>query len=83
MSNRDWIIETILIDFGTLSIYNTDYSDGFTLHTGGVYTADSMYKFVDDHKNKSYQEIKEWTEKTFQSLSDKSTWLVCYFGECK
>lgn len=83
MNKRDWIIETTLIDFGTLSVYNQDYTDGFTLHKGGVYTANSMYKFVDDHKHKSYQEIKEWTEKTFRSLSDQSTWLMCYFGECK
>lgn len=83
MSNRNWIIEFDGKFYGELYVYNSDYTDGFTLHKGGVYTAESTYKFVNDHEHKSYKEIKEWTEKTFRSLSDKSTWLMCYFGECK
>lgn len=83
MSKRDWILETHLPEVNKLIVCNEDYSDAFSLHMGGTYTAESMYKFVSDHENKSYKEIKEWTEKTFRSLSDKSTWLMCYFGECK
>jgi hypothetical protein len=83
MIKRDWVMEHFYYDVRKLVIYNDDYTDGFTLHKGGVYTADSMYRFVDDHKDKSYQELKLWTEKTFRSLIDESTWLMCYFGECK
>lgn len=76
----DWIL---VADCGGLFIFGSSYQDCFEIHHGGVYINKTCVKFKEDHEHKSYQEIKEWTEKTFQSLSDKSTWLVCYFGECK
>lgn len=76
----DWIM---IADYGGLFIFDSSCDDFFEIHHGGVYINKTCKKFKDDHKHKNYQEIKEWTEKTFRSLSDKSTWLMCYFGECK
>lgn len=80
MSNCDWIM---VVDQDSLFIFDSSCDDCFEIHHGGVYINKTCVKFKDDHEHKSYQEIKEWTEKTFRSLSDKSTWLMCYFGECK
>ena len=76
----DW---NMVADCDGLFIFDSSYSDFFEIHHGGVYINKTCVKFKEDHEHKSYQEIKEWTEKTFRSLSDQSTWLMCYFGECK
>ncbi|AWD93306.1 hypothetical protein AB9_079 [Acinetobacter phage vB_AbaM_B9] len=76
----DW---NMVADCDSLFIFDSSYGDFFVIHYGGIYINKTCQKFKDDHGNKSYREIKEWTEKTFRSLSDKSTWLMCYFGECK
>ncbi|HCH8414856.1 TPA: hypothetical protein NNQ18_004675 [Salmonella enterica] len=76
----DW---NMVADCDSLFIFDSSYSDFFEIHHGGVYVNKTCSKFREDHEHKSYQEIKEWTEKTFRSLSDKSTWLMCYFGGCK
>ena len=76
----DW---NMVADCDGLFIFDSSYSDFFEIHHGGIYVNKTCSKFKKDHEHKSYHEIKEWFEKTFRSLSDKSTWLMCYFGECK